>query len=521
MPATLLHLTLINILVTASALILYYVLVPYFVKPKVPLPPGPPGEFLLGHYRIVPVNEAFKWYAKWGKEYKSDVLFFKTFGTKWIVLNSLKSAVELLDKCGSKYADRPRFVLFEEMGWSPTLTWLRWGPKMRLHRRVLQSPFARSKMGQYAGLQRREALICCKGFIDDPVNWTTAMRRFGVAIVLNISYGLEVDGPSSRWIKLAEESSNAIGKSGAPASSIMDRFPATRYLPAWLPFLERLRYARKWRWAIQSITSLPFEASIKNMKQNLDRKCFAHNQLATYADNVEKGLPNEFDLEDIKGAAATITIAGNDTTSASVMLLVLYLMQNQDTQRKGQEEVDRVVGKDRLPTWDDIPNLPYMNLILQETYRMNPLSPLGIPHASIADNVYEGMFIPKGTIVYPNVWAMHHDDSVYADPYRFWPERYLPREKGGNGEPFPVGNFGFGRRICIGRNLAENSLLIQLATMLATVNIDWPPGPDGTPTPFEPEWSFRGQAIVLPFPASFTSRSKAVEGMLDEEVRRI
>lgn len=113
------------------------------------------------------------------------------------------------------------------MGWSPTLTWLRWGPKMRLHRRVLQSPFARSKMGQYAGLQRREALICCKGFIDDPVNWTIAVRRFGVAIVLNISYGLEVDGPSSRWIKLAEESSNAIGKSGAPASSIMDRFPAS------------------------------------------------------------------------------------------------------------------------------------------------------------------------------------------------------------------------------------------------------------------------------------------------------
>jgi cytochrome P450 len=128
------------------------------------------------------------------------------------------------------------------------------------------------------------------------------------------------------------------------------------------------------------------------------------------------------------------------------MLLVLYLMQNRDKQRKGQEEVDRVVGKDRLPTWDDVPNLTYVNLILQETYRMNPLSPLGIPHASIADDVYEGMFIPKGTTVYPNVWAMLHDESVYADPFRFWPERYLPKEQGGNGEPFPVGNFGFGRR---------------------------------------------------------------------------
>ena len=77
---------------------------------------------------------------------------------------------------------------------------------------------------------------------------------------------------------------------------------------------------------------------------------------------------------------------------------------------------------------------------------MNPLSPLGIPHASVADDVYNGMFIPKGTIVYPNVWAMCHDESVYAEPFRFWPERYLPRDQGGNGEPLPVGNFGFGRR---------------------------------------------------------------------------
>lgn len=128
------------------------------------------------------------------------------------------------------------------------------------------------------------------------------------------------------------------------------------------------------------------------------------------------------------------------------MLLVLYLIQNPEVQRKAQEEVDCLVGQDRLPTWDDIPKLPFVNLVLQETYRMNPLSPLGIPHASVADDVYNGMFIPKGTIVYQNVWAMHHDESVYAEPFRFWPERYLSKEHGGNGEPFPVGNFGFGRR---------------------------------------------------------------------------
>lgn len=113
------------------------------------------------------------------------------------------------------------------MGWSPTLTWLRWGPKYHLHRRILQPPFTKSKAGQYSALQRREALVCCKGMIENSDNWVNSVRRFAVAIMLKIAYGIEVDGPSSPWIQLAEDAANAIGKSGAPASSIMDRFPVS------------------------------------------------------------------------------------------------------------------------------------------------------------------------------------------------------------------------------------------------------------------------------------------------------
>ncbi|KAL2132834.1 hypothetical protein VTI74DRAFT_3233 [Chaetomium olivicolor] len=486
-----------------------------------PLPPGPPAETFFGHYRIVPEEAAFKQYAEWTKEYNSDVLFFHTFGTNWIVLNSLSAATELLERRGSNYADRPRFVMFEEMGWSPTLTWLRWGPKYQLHRKVLQPPFAKSRVGQYTALQRKEALICCKGLIEDPENWLNAVRRFSVAVMLQIAYGIEVDGPGSPWIKLAEDTANAIGKSGAPASSIMDRFPATRYLPDWLPFMERLRYARTWRPAIQKLTSLPFEVALGKIGMNSGVESFVHTRAGIWNANFREGVRNEFTLKDIKGAAATIVIAGNDTTAATLTLLVLYLMQNPSVQDKAQAEIDRVVGNHRVPDWDDLPNLHYTNLVLQETYRMNPLSPLGIPHASLADDVYNGMFIPKGTIVYPNVWAMCHDESVYAEPFRFWPERYLPKWQGGNEEPLPAGNFGFGRRVCIGKHLAENSLLIALATMLATVDIDWPLGEDGKPVPFEPEWSFRGQAIVLPFKASITSRSRRARVLLDDEMEAL
>lgn len=59
------------------------------------------------------------------------------------------------------------------------------------------------------------------------------------------------------------------------------------------------------------------------------------------------------------------------------------------------------------------------------------------------------MLIPKGSIIYQNVFAMHRDPNVYSNPYNFDPDRYIPKSESGRGEPFPVGNFGFGRRYVI------------------------------------------------------------------------
>ncbi|EFX00004.1 cytochrome p450 monooxygenase [Grosmannia clavigera kw1407] len=443
-------------LVGILALAVVYLNPRVFGKRKYNFPPGPPGEFLLGHYRKIPFTAPFKQYAKWSKEYDSEVLYFETFGTKWIVPNSLQSAIDLLDKRGVNYSDRPKFILFEEMGWAPTLTWLRWGPQMQRHRRVLQPAFSKTQVRQHQDSQQKEALICLHNILDDAENWTGSIRQFAVAIVLNIAFGIDVDGPCSPWIKTADDAADAIGHSGAPARSIVDQFPATRHLPTWLPFMERLRYARNRRWAIEAITNIPFAQARKEVEEKIHKKCFAHDRLHVYNHNVVNGVENEFTMDDIRGSSAAIYIAGNDTTATTVILFVLYLMQNPDVQAKAQEEIDRVVGNERLPTWEDISDLPYMNLVLQETFQ------------------------------------------IYAEPFKFWPERYLANNEGGNGEPLPVGNFGFGRRVCIGRALAENSLLIVLASMLATMKIEFPLDKNGDRTLFEPEWPYLGQAPVYP-----------------------
>ncbi|KAJ7674357.1 cytochrome P450 [Mycena rosella] len=142
-----------------------------------------------------------------------------------------------------------------------------------------------------------------------------------------------------------------------------------------------------------------------------------------------------------------------------------------ECQVTAQKEIDSVVGDLRLPDFGDRDNLPFVECILQEILRWNPAIPLGVPHRTMEDDLYRGMLIPKGALVFPNIKAMALDARVYSQPTVFYPERYLPKPAG-NGEPHFINiAFGFGRRVCTGRYLAENSVWIAIATILASCTI--------------------------------------------------
>jgi len=79
----------------------------------------------------------------------SDVVYFNVLGNRMIVLNSQKAANEILDKRGAIYQDRPRFVLFDVMGWGFTLTFMLFGPRFKLHRSVLQKGFTKTAITIY------------------------------------------------------------------------------------------------------------------------------------------------------------------------------------------------------------------------------------------------------------------------------------------------------------------------------------------------------------------------------------
>jgi len=125
--------------------------------------------------------------------------------------------------------------------------------------------------------------------------------------------------------------------------------------------------------------------------------------------------------------------------------------------------------------WEDRSSLAYIDAIIQETLRWHPVAPLGIPHATVNEDVYEGYYIPKGATILVNAWAMSRDPVNYPNPNEFMPERFLATE---NANKTPLFPFGFGRRVCVGRYVAEASLWAAIVNMLALFRFEPSPGCD-------------------------------------------
>jgi cytochrome P450 len=140
-----------------------------------------------------------------------------------------------------------------------------------------------------------------------------------------------------------------------------------------------------------------------------------------------------------------------------------------DTGPYTSSELDAVVCRSRLPTFADFPHLPYIHAMVKESLRWRPIAPSGVPHQTTEDDWYEGMFIPKGTICITNMWHMNRDPEIFGkNTERFDPARYLDA----SGDITPGMSeikeqrhfaYGFGRRNCFDRHMADNSLFINIA----------------------------------------------------------
>ncbi|KAF9464219.1 cytochrome P450 [Collybia nuda] len=431
-----------------------------------PLPPSPPADPILGHARVIPPTDQDMFFYELGKQY-GDVVYLHVLGKPMIVLNSVQAAVDLLEKRSSNYSDRPDFPIFELMGWDPTVTFLHYGKQFHTQRKLLQQYLNKNECVSYHQFQTREARVLVQNLITNPEGRDGFLARFATAIVIRLVSGHQIVSDDDPYIQMAENVGYTASNSGPPGATAVDFFPFLQRFPSWFPGTFYANFARDHRAVVRQLHDYPYNAVKEQLAKGTAKPSFLASQLEALNDPDGKFSHK---IEDILGAAGAMYIGGADTTASSMSIFFLAMVLHPEYQAKAQEEIDKVIGRDRLPELSDRGSLPFLECILQESLRWYQAAPTGVPHRSLEDDIYNGMFIPKGSTIIANIRGMTLDEQVYAEPLRFNPNRFLPQPEG-NGESFPITTFGFGRRVCPGRYLADASLWIAVASLLATVTI--------------------------------------------------
>ncbi|VVB03471.1 unnamed protein product [Arabis nemorensis] len=187
--------------------------------------------------------------------------------------------------------------------------------------------------------------------------------------------------------------------------------------------------------------------------------------------DLTKGDEADLDTNDIEHFIFDLFTAGTDTSSSTVEWAMAELLGNPKTMAKAQAEIDCVIGQKGVVEESDISEMPYLQAVVKETFRLHPAAPLLLPRKAESDVEVLGFLVPKDTQVLVNVWAIGRDPSVWENPDRFEPERFSGKEIDVKGRDYELTPFGAGRRICPGLPLAVKTVSLMLASLL--YSFDW------------------------------------------------
>ncbi|KAG2018405.1 cytochrome P450 [Coprinopsis cinerea AmutBmut pab1-1] len=408
-----------------------------------------------------------------------------------------------MDKRSTIYSDRPPFPMFHLMNYGHYITIMPYGNTWKQHRKTFHQQLDAHISSTWHDLMVKNTKSYLKRLLTCPEKWGAHTKQLFSGLIIEVTYGVETESPTEEFVKYTNEVSVGFGSAALPGSFLVDNIPLLKYVPSWFPGAGFKRFAAYHGEVAQRAKHRPYNHVLKKIKEGTLPTCMVSNML-------EEGTH-----DDLARNVATIAhIAGTDTSMGTALAFLNFIAMHPDVQRKAQRELDDVVGQGRLPGFSDRDNLVYIEAILRESLRVHQTFPMGIPHATTSDDIYDGYFIPKGTLVLGSPWHIMHDPEIYQDPMTFKPERFIKDGKidGSILDPSDI-VFGYGRRICPGSNFSRDSLFIMIAYILTFFDVE--PTKDETGKPdirYEPE--DKGVSHPEPFDVVFKPRSKEHESLL-------
>ncbi|PVF92948.1 cytochrome P450 [Serendipita vermifera] len=361
--------------------------------PRLPYPPGPKREPLIGTLRSFPKNHFYRQFCEWADTY-GDIVYAPLPGMDIIVLNSYEVAQELLLKRpGSTAGRQVGYLMFNLMGWHWCLGFIQPGPNHSNQRKMLRKSIGPQRVSSYNTVIEAEVARLMTTLRDLKGNPGDTIQGTIGRMVTKATYGEKVwdqigDG-LSKWNMEAMDLFNE----AFFVFWMVDLIPLLRFVPNWFPGTYFKKLGRESSYLTEQIRYRAYEQVQELYNAGTLDHCIAND------------LMDEFgQIGDVRDAM------GWSLYSVSQRMF---------------EEIQSVTYGERLLQITDRPNLPYTEATWKEAIRWRPFVPIGIPHMNDRDEIINGYFIPKGTAIHQNTGLMLTDPGVWGDPEVFRPERFL------------------------------------------------------------------------------------------------
>ncbi|KAG8896943.1 hypothetical protein FRB99_008554 [Tulasnella sp. 403] len=385
------------------------------------LPPGPPTVPLLGNLHLFPKEYAHYKFTEWAREY-GEIYSLKMGPATAIVISSASAVKELMDKRSATTADRPPNHIANTIAGGKNMVLAHYTDDWRALRRAAHEILTPQACMKHLPIQQAEATQLMFDLLTNPSEFYTSVRRYSSSVIMSVLYGRRsprFQTPATTdFFHVQHLWEHALEPGAHPP---VDLIPSLQHVPekfaAWKRLCTEVRTLQR---------KLYF-----GLLDEVEKRTGRGEANGCWMETVcERAQEWGMDRELVGYLGGVLIEGGSDTTSSFIQSLILALVSHPHVQKKAQEEIDRVIGSDRAPVLEDIENLPYCQAIILETHRWRPVAPLAIPHANITDETYKGYYIPKGTTIFVNNWALFHDPDVYENPSEFNPDRFIDAEFG-------------------------------------------------------------------------------------------
>ncbi|XP_060576044.1 cytochrome P450 1A1-like [Ruditapes philippinarum] len=451
-------------------------------------PPGPWGFPIFGHLPLLS-NKPEQKYSKWRQKY-GDIFSIRFGSWNTIIVNGYEAIKDAAERKDDVFSGRPEFAteiaIREAFDGLESLSFCNFSPKyLQLRKRTTMAMRKYTKNCDYSPneLFRDEAEKLAEKLLryqtDEPVSINLDIQLTVISAIYQMLFGRGKEDEIKPHLNLIIESTETFNKF-ASSGNLVDVIPWLRYFfKAEVDKVKEAMTATDW---------------ITKSKISEHRISFQDGQTRDILDalcDLSSDLPDQDSSGNISATLlqfqiSTLQVAGFDTTSNTLMFIILYLIMFPDVQKRAQEEVDKELGSNRNISGNDQANLPYVMATILEVLRKTSIVPFAIPHITLHDTKLQGYDIDKDTVVFFNLHSVANDESYWGDPENFRPERLLDdsgkldKEKCSH-----IMAFGAGRRQCPGETMAKMNIFIVIVTLLQRYSLQ---KADGSDLDLDPIW---------------------------------